>query len=307
VEARARIERIEGLDGSAREWVSFGIRQRDEDDFGMSVRVRTPEKDLELEQAIRQALAPLVGPEDVDLQHTGPIFALRGHVGSDGSGTLTIGASISHYLTLGGSLGFFATSRLNGERGLVSANHVIGELDAAAPGDAIVHPAGADPRTNKIAEFVRSVPLGGGGEKIVDAAFARLTTNDFDPATLPDGRLRSQLAPPSQSPAVKKFGHRTQLTSGTVTDLDNDGFEILGYRNGFGVVHFDNLIEVESADPQKPFALEGDSGALAFDASFRPMALIFGGTLGGGRFGNGLTYMSPLSAVLDLLNVDLLT
>jgi hypothetical protein len=282
--------------------VSLGVWRKDDGDFGLSARVRTAERRPDLEETIRRALAPVASPEDLDLQHTGPVFALRGHVGSPNpSTTLTIGASISHYLTLGGSLGFFATSRLNGERGLVSANHVIGELDAAQPGDAIVHPSGADPRQNKVAEFVRCVPLGGGGEKHVDAAFARLTTNDFDPSALPDGRLQPQIAPLGESNAVKKFGHRTGPTAGTVTSFDYDGFEILGYRDNFGVVKFEDQIEVKPAVADMPFALDGDSGAVAYDSSFRAVGLIFGGTFA------GLTYVSPMRFVLDLLEVDLLT
>jgi hypothetical protein len=292
-------------------WVTLGIATRaTDDDFGLAVRIRLPETSPQLENSIREAVKGLVSPAELDLRHTGPVFTLRANSSVAAiDDVLTIGSSISHLKAGGGTLGFFAKSRIAGETGtgIVSANHVIGLTDRAKPGDAIIHPSridgGSDP-ADTVAELVRSVPLGGAGLKIVDASFARLKTQNYDPTLLRDGRrLSPQVAALREDYNVTKYGRKSWQTEGHVTSFDNDSFEVIDYP-GHGVVRFENQIEIESTSSAYAFARRGDSGSLVYNSSLRAVGLLFAQTLRGGRLGNGLSYANPIGSVLDLLKVD---
>jgi len=311
--ARAALQERFFDDESSRS-VTLGIGLKDDEeeegpgDYVLTARIRTPQRRPDLEQRIRGLLRGFVGDE-LDLQYTGPVFALRPIERVIAQPPkLMIGASVSHYLTLGGTLGFFATSRDHGTPGLVSANHVIGNLNNAKVGDPIVSPAGGNPATNKVAEFVRLTRLCAGTPLHVDAAFAKLSKGvSVDRSSLPNGeKLTSTIAYPHETRHVIKLGMKSQLTFGRVRSFDLDDFETLGYY-GLGTVRFDDQIEVESSDPdpQKHFAIDGDSGSLVFNRKFHSVGLLFAATLAGGHFKNGLTYVNPMRFVLDELNVNL--
>jgi hypothetical protein len=303
---RTTMESLESAFTEIRNRVSVGVGIRDEGDYRIAIRIRTPQRIPVVESTIRQMLRSVVSPEDIDLRHTGPVFALPRGNSTERKALLTIGASVSHAETAGGTLGFFATSRLNGDKGIVSANHVIGKLDGAALDDPIVHPGGN--RSNPtVARFARSVLLAGGGQKRVDASFAKLDTTNFDASLLPNGqRLQSVIADPSKSMRVRQFGSTTKTREGRITSIDNDKFEVLGYSAALPVVQFDDQIEVESAAILRAFARDGDSGALVCDHQNRPVGLLFALTVSGGRHGTGLCYVNPMRFVLDDLKVDLM-
>jgi hypothetical protein len=183
---------------------------------------------------------------------------------------------------------------------------VIGVLGDAKKDDAIVWPAGSKPETNTVAKFVRSAPLAAKVETRVDGSFARLVTNDFDPSTLPNGKLQKTIAADQESTTVFKIGQGTQFTAGRVTSFNEDDFEVLAYSAGFGIVPFEDQIEVESANEGERFAVDGDSGALVYNANFRAVGLAFAITAFGGKHKTGFTYVNPMSFVLDQLKVDLL-
>jgi len=309
-EARASLEGMAPPDEpGAPPDIDLGIGIREPGDFRLAVRIRTLEPRPELQAAILQRLTQVTDARDIDLQYTGRVFALPGDTEqADQLEQIVIGSSVSHYLTRGGTLGFFAFSLDNGDHGLVSANHVIGELDAASEGDPIVHPWNGQPPDATVATFVRSAKLGGGGNKHVDASFAKLVTADYDASALPGGKkLDPQIAAPEESTSVFKFGAATGLRAGTVLSFDWDKFQVRNYRNRFGVVQFVDQIEIESADRTYAFARKGDSGALVYNDRFRAVGLLFGMTLAGGKYDNGLFYANPMQFVLDELKVGLLT
>ena len=295
------------VDGeSASRWVTLGIGLKVDDkeegpgDYQLTARIRTPQRRPDLEKRIHGLLRNFAGDE-LDLRYTGPVFALRPiHRNVAQPPTLMIGASVSHYLTLGGTLGFFARDRNDRALGLVSANHVIGNLNDALPDDPIVSPEGADQATNTVAKFVRLTRLSSGRPLHTDAAFAKLTTNDFDLSALPNGqKLSSTIAFPHETRHVRKFGMKTQLTYGRVSSFDLDGFETDGYY-GLGTVTFNDQIEVEASNPQNEFATDGDSGSLVFNKKLHPVGLLFAAT-----FGADVAYVNPIKFVLDELCVDL--
>jgi hypothetical protein len=101
---------------------------------------------------------------------------------------------------------------------------------------------------------------------------------------------------------VAKVGRTTGVTRGRVTAFEVDDVTV---SYDLGDIRFDGQIEIEGAG-SKPFSDGGDSGSLIVDEGRLAIAQLFAGTDSGGRNGKGLTYGSPIKAVLDLLRVDLL-
>ena len=309
-EARERIQNITELRRLPDGAISMGVAFTDNPhEYALAVRIREKWDIFDIEARLRGILAPIV--EDfLDIRYTGPAFAIQPIFSSHSTPPInplvSIGDSISHESALGGTLGFFATDRADGYPGIVSANHVIAEADAANLGDLIVRPAAGTNGSSNIAELSRTVPLCGGGLKLADAAFARLTTNTFDSKTLPNGTLLQVIDTPDQSPLVSKVGEKTGLTYGRITSFDYDKLHVLGYSTSLPVVAFENQIEIESVDPLVRFARPGDSGSLVFNDRFHAVGLLFARCIAGGFYKNGLSYASPLQPVCDLLQVNLL-
>jgi hypothetical protein len=322
---RDQMRNCEGLKSYAAKpgtanWANFGVVEN-KDGLCVSVRMRAVKRNGALESEIAERIKTELNPARIDVQHTGPVLALplketavgakkcraekKARRGAEaGDDVLTIGSSISLAGARTGTLGFFARCRKTGQIGIVSANHVIGGQDRAQRGDAILSPGGSD-FGMRVASFERYVPLSGGGEKYVDCAFARLETTAWDPSIIADDkRLQPKPATAFDRMRVWKYSEESGVTEGIVTLADQDTFK-MHYRSGVGLVMFDNQIEVESAVEDKPFATTGDSGALVYDEQVRPVGLLFAQTLVGGTFDNGLWYVSPISVVLDLLEVDL--
>lgn len=279
--------------------VTLGIGRRpgttlEDDDFWLTARIRTAVRQPAQEARIRATLTRVAG-QDFDLRHTGPVLPLGPAAATPtATGTLKIGASISRILVRGGSLGFFARSRGDNTRGFVSANHVIANFGPTV-GIAVVTPSQS---ANRIGELVRSTPLGGGGEKHTDAAFAKLDASvHVDRSSLPQGqRLSGAVAPPKESSRVMKVGAGTMFTPGNVTSFDNDTFSMPVH--GIGQVNFDDQIEVESAVLHRTFAANGDSGSLVYNNLGHAVGLLF-------AVAGGLAYVNPMQFVLDELQVDL--
>lgn len=307
--ARERLQTIDELRRLPDGAISMGVAFTDQPgDYALAVRIREKSDVVRIEALLRETLTPIV-QNALDIRYTGPAFALQhmlDMVSPPLVNPISIGDSISHEQAFGGTLGFFATDRSDGYPGIVSANHVIAEADAAKVGDFIVRPATGKTGSTKIAELVRSVPLHGGGLKLVDAAFARLTTANFDSKTLPNGAVLKGKASVQESPAVQKVGEKSHLTSGRVISFDYDTLRVLGYSSSLLVVSFENQIEIESDDPQHDFALDGDSGSLVYNDQFHGIGLLFSRCVAGGKYKNGLAYASPIDYVLDLLQVNLL-
>lgn len=290
--------------------VTLGVGRRPtmmdgKEDFWLTARIRTPVRQPETEEAIGAVLSKLVG-DDFDLRYTGPVFALRPYgfaTGKTVPSKLTIGSSVSHIHTLGGTLGFFAKSQSDGTRGFVSANHVIANLGRAHPGERVVSPSQSK---REIGKLVRFTELDGGGEKHTDAAFASLDELvKVDRSILPKGKkLSNTPAPLGESTRVMKLGARTRFTEGNVLTFDTDTFSTSGFF-GLGEVKFDDQIEVESASREQIFATDGDSGSLVYNDRGRAVGMLFAATLGNGTYGNGLAYINPIASVLDELKVDL--
>jgi len=71
-----------------------------------------------------------------------------------------------------------------------------------------------------------------------------------------------------------------------------------------GLCRFDNQLEVTG--DRSHFSLGGDSGSLVFSGERLAVGLVFAGSDTEGPEGFGVTYVNPISEVLDRLGVRLL-
>ncbi|HYR28272.1 MAG TPA: hypothetical protein VEU30_07375 [Thermoanaerobaculia bacterium] len=293
-------------------WTSVGVTSGGKRGERVAVRIRTLKYNPRVEEQIRGELAKQFNEDDADVQHTGPVLSLPLRETIKANGKLRVGSSISLVNSRVGTLGFFARCRKDPTLiGFVSANHVIGGQDGAQQTDAILHPGGSL-YGQRVGTFVRSVPLGGGGEKYVDCAFAQLepellANNMVDWSTLPDGGKLA--AKPAKIIAtdmkVIKYSDVSSVSTGVVTSPDQDDFR-MHYRPEVGLVFFDNQIEIES-DDERMFSQSGDSGSLLTNGNHEPVGLLFAHTIQGGKKKNGLAYANPIREVLNRLDVDIYT
>jgi hypothetical protein len=223
----------------------------------------------------------------------------------DDGPVLKIGASVGHTDGGIGSLGFFASRRTSGERGIVSCNHVIAMIDEAGDGDAVVSPsraeAGAEPRV--VAYLDGGYPRLGAAGPVADCAFARVAEGvAYDPASLAFGTLNPTPAVIAEKLAVTKTGRATPARLGIVEKVEIDGIWI---RYGHLRVAFNDVIQIGSASSER-FCKYGDSGALIYTyETSQPVGLLFATSYVGGPHDVGWTWAHPIQRVADALDVDL--
>jgi hypothetical protein len=321
-------------------WVTVASNTTNEKGRVVTVRIRTPKRNAALETEVKEWLQSEFPEGVVDVRHTGPVIAIplrenrperqqipdvrrevvtslckqEARTPKDAQaavdalgGTLRIGSPISLVNSRSGAVGFFARDKQTKQIGIVSANHVIAGQDRAQFNEPILSPGGTD-YGYRVASFVRAVKLGGGGEKKVDCAFAKLETNDYDPSILPGGmKLQPRWAKVEKDQRVLKFTEASGgERMGIVASADQDAFK-MHYRAEIGLVLFDDQIEVESIAGQPRFSEAGDSGALVYDENRQPVGLLFAQTNSGGADNRGFAYVNPIGEVLQLLDVELIT
>lgn len=261
---------------------------------------------------------PLIGQikdklgEEVDIVYGGRVRALQGwhYARTD---PLKVGASCGHFRITAGTLGAFAQCRDTGAMGILSNNHVLADVNAGQPGDAIWQPGKSDGgvTASAIGTLEKFVPFKfSGASNGLDCAWAKLddsrgTDKDqiTDSAEIPVGQI-VQAAPDQLmlGDLVVKMGRTTGYTQGEVT-LINVSNLVVGMPGGLDV-RFDNQIQIESLS-KKPFSAGGDSGSLILRNDGVPCGLLFAGSGAGGAFNQGVTYVNDLATVLDALSIDL--
>jgi hypothetical protein len=100
---------------------------------------------------------------------------------------------------------------------------------------------------------------------------------------------------------VLKLGKQTGLTRGIMKDF--------GIRRlvPYGIdltCDYSNLVAIEGIR-DRSFSQPGDSGSLIYDAEGYAVALLIGGTDVGGDNNRGITYATPIDAVVHELEVEL--
>lgn len=198
---------------------------------------------------------------------------------------VSAGNSVSHALGTLGTIAGIVTDLYDGNRpAILSCNHVLGQLNYARWGDAIVQPAKNDGGTiaqDLCATLTRYVPIRFSQTvpNYVDAAIARLW--------IPPGKLRG-LAPwigalsgirsgnaARLGEEVYKIGRTTGITKGTILATNVsvwvDYPAILNGTPGAYALFKNQIVTTGLAG-------FGDSGSLVMDAQKRALGMLFGGT-----------------------------
>ena len=98
-----------------------------------------------------------------------------------------------------------------------------------------------------------------------------------------------------------KFGRSTGYTEGLIDSIGGDYRVKLSPEHDPRIWRFTNQIRIVPSKSRKPFALEGDSGALILELSTnRPVGLFFSGAKDGSY---GLA--NPIQAVTNALGIRL--
>lgn len=247
-----------------------------------------------------------LGP-DVDIRRTGRVHALARaprpaarSLGETGRvRPLRPGISVAHEAVSAGTLGAFVER--DGAIFLLSNHHVL-VGDSGQLGDPVLQPGpfdGGSLPQDRIGSLADLVPLAPGQPARVDAALAALETEIGFETAYPAGPMTG-VVEAEGGEAVDKVGRTTGLTAGTVTAIELDGV-LVDFGPGLGTLSFDGQVEVESSGSE-PFSAGGDSGSLVYRPDTREgLGLLFAGSDQGGPNGLGLTYLNPVSAVLEAL------
>jgi len=286
--------------------LALGISKREGNTFVIAVRVQaSPLMQSEYINRIRNQAG-----ENVDVRYIGQVAKLQALPQQGRNRPLRIGCSIGHFQITAGTLGCFVQSRTGqGRTMILSNNHVLANENRANIGDPIIQPGTFDGGSlpfDTVANLVNFEPLNTARSNIVDCAVAELVNGvEFVPGAIDGiGALGGvSTSPVNEGDIVRKTGRTTGTSTGRVTAFELDNV-VVGYD--IGNLQFDNQIEVEGAGAD-PFSRGGDSGSLVVNNEGMAIGLLFAGSNTGGVNGFGLTYVNPISDVLNSLNVDLVT
>ncbi len=240
--------------------------------------------------------------------------------------TIPAGVSIGHINVTAGTLGCLV------KRGnriyILSNNHVLADVNAGKPGDAIIQPGSYDggATADRVAVLDDYIPLDFGGEKAkcsvangvarvlnalakftgsshrlqayqatagynaLDAALARpLKPAMFSPEILNIGRPIGARSV-SLGESVKKNGRTTGLTTGTIIQIDVTT----------AVMYNGRLASFSGQLMANAMSGPGDSGSAVLDENNYAVGLLFAGS-------DNSTLITPIQVVLSALKVELVT
>lgn len=222
------------------------------------------------------------------------------------------GVSSGHFKITAGTLGCLAVGRTaprNVRRLALSNNHVFANSNNAVFGDCITQPGpldGGKCPADQIAILERFVPINfSGGVNFVDAATAWCWPDRVrrELIFLSGGqqhffRIGNVPIAPQLNMAVGKSGRTTQLTRGTIIDINAS----INVNYGGGrVALFRDQIAIRGAGGTT-FSAGGDSGSViwTWDSARRPVGLLFAG-------GGGITFANKMARVVAALDINLVT
>lgn len=240
--------------------------------------------------------------------------------------TIPAGVSLGHTDVTAGTLGCLV--RRGNNIFILSNNHVLANVNAGQPGDAIIQPGRYDGGTaaDKVATLSEFIPLDFGGqsptcglasgveqalnwvaqaigsshrimayqtapgENLVDAALALpLNPNQFSPDIFKIGRPKG-VREAMLGSAVQKTGRTTGHTRGQIIQIDVT--TSVDY-NGRSATFTNQLMA-------NGMSAGGDSGSAVLDDEGYVVGLLYAGS-------GSATLINPISTVLRLLNVELVT
>lgn len=216
------------------------------------------------------------------------------------------GISIGHFKITAGTLGCLVKDRETGAILILSNNHVLANSNDAQQGDAILQPGkhdGGNIVNDYMATLYKWIPLKWANWSFwkfwmwrkkpqvnyVDAAVAipstpSVVTPNIIDIGVPKGTSRAEVGM-----EVQKTGRTTEYTRGIV--LDDDMTVTVNYKKS-KPARFKHQILFNA------MSAGGDSGSLILDKQNNATALLFAGS-------EKVTIGSPIQAVLDALNVEL--
>jgi hypothetical protein len=292
--------------------VGIGIRAtQTQNDFKLAIHIPS--------EAYRAIVRPIVelARGEVHVQMTGTVNVYGSEERNDfyrqRQRPLLIGLSVSPSASLdAGTLGCFVRRPTQSELFILSCNHVIAERNDGTVGAPICQPAIADgghssaDQIARLQSFVHLKP-GDHGTTSVDAAIA--SVEDAEVADVAQLGNRLMLCGVSTLEELTETLPRLVLKTGKQTGITQGTLQDFGIRRliPYGInltCDFTNLIAIEGIGNQ-PFSQPGDSGSVIYDADGYAIALLIGGTKSGGENNCGITYASPIDAVLHELDLEL--
>ena len=223
------------------------------------------------------------------------------------------GVSVGHFKITAGTIGCLCVGRTaprNARLMVLSNNHVLANVNGGVFGDCICQPGpidGGKCPADQIAVLERFVPINftAGAVNFVDCATGWCWPDRVrrELVHLVGGvpqffRIGSVPVAPALNMAVGKSGRTTQLTRGTIIDINAT---ISVNYPGKGVALFKDQISIRGAGGTL-FSAGGDSGSSiwTWDPSRRPVGLLFAG-------GGGITFANKMGRVLSALDINLVT
>ncbi len=264
-----------------------------------------------------------LGEVKTDVVETGVIRALQSH--TDHWRPAPGGVSIGHADITAGTLGCLVTR--NGERFILSNNHVLANSNAAQRGDPIIQAGRYDGGTlaDQIATLEDFIPLNFGtspatcstatgvesflnwlaelmgsshrvmafqqvpGRNLVDAAIARPLSDDLVEKRIFEIGVPKGTREATLGTQVKKSGRTTGFTTGRITQIDVT--TQVSYGEGKDAIFEDQLMAGVMSQG-------GDSGSAVLDEDDFVIGLLFAGS-------DATTIINPIQFVLDALNVQI--
>ncbi|MGL4552575.1 MAG: hypothetical protein ACRC33_15490 [Gemmataceae bacterium] len=233
------------------------------------------------------------------------------------------GLSVSHFEGLPGTLGCLVNLKDTDGTvvpGLVSASHVLGNMNSAEEGDRVVHPGNVDtdPTVEEVVGPLWNYQL---LRHHSDATLAQALGNRLDvgAAEIRDHhRVSENLVPSPADPDGTTIRLRGVVPLDEMTDLIDQEVYKVGRTTWFTrgvlryalvtqqsvtmtdnrVYHFRDVAVVHSSVPNQPFSEPGDSGSVVYTADGRGVGLVIGGTA---RY----TLLSPLEPSLKQMKAEL--
>lgn len=248
------------------------------------------EKKLAIQSLSKKEILPQeIARVETDVEEVGKIVALGN---SERYRPAPGGVSIGHYKITAGTLGCLVKDKKSGKVLILSNNHVLANSNKAKKGDPILQPGpydGGKKPKDLIGYLENWIEINFKKEaNLVDAALARpKNTGDVQPEIVligsPQGLTKAKIGMP-----IQKSGRTTGYTTGKVKDISAS--VKVNYDNQTAL--FRNQILTTN------MSQGGDSGSLVLDMKARAVGLLFAGS-------EQVTILNPISAVLNLLNVDL--
>lgn len=229
------------------------------------------------------------------------------------------GVSIGHFQITAGTFGCLVSK--NGERLILSNNHVLANSNNAQVGDPVWQPGRADGGTSAdqigaLAEFVPiafngQTPPGNGcsplssllslftpkpkvqnepGNNKVDCALARPTTPDLVLADILNIGVPAGVGAATLGTAVQKSGRTTGYTTGAIQQIDVT--VTVNYGGPLAVFTGQLMAGAMSQG--------GDSGSAVLDMQKRVIGLLFAGSA-------TTTILNPIQYVIDALGIQVVT